>query len=626
LDDGSSTRGDFAKGSCRSTGGGASFGLAVSSDNIGDKIIATREIGGTKFDLSIKRGDTPVEGRDIDAEKARAEVDQRTVEFFNTHAKMAEVPTINDFLKKVVDDASGCAPREDQGTSDDSPRKPRSSTGDAGGVPSAKEESSDKAASEPKDKNEEKTEMEIDYYEEEAAKISLTRDVLIKPAISVTQGEGPPENDPNKIDMGDSQGMKFLEVSADLKHENMAVSKMRIDEHETASGSNGITRSLSCLEPETAEQDDLSDDYGLEVFELLTKRRRKKRRKNVDTSKSISISIPSHTPQGAASTDTKTAIGFGNAKNVVEDKIWPIDEVVLDEDDPNSFYSTTHEGEDPQYVEFRSLMMKNRLQAQLVKIQKDKKEDMKKIQAYLSFTWEESNDALQGEIKKIRDEIVAKQTRQRKQLTDKHKGQSKADEQKLNEGENWLVQKQHLEMQQSVSQHAGMLGWNEIAAQLQNRHAYQRHQFEERKVEMKKRSEQEINTQNQILEAHHKKRNAESQLFIKELTDKCHKQHNNLKAKLLRLHEVRFEQKRKEAEANFGRSQSDTLARGNTDANQNYPCAEKPNDCRQTKEELIKGVVSHDAAMRQKQRKSLMNNASIQLAIEIHNEGMSCLH
>jgi hypothetical protein len=621
LDDGTSASGDFVTDSCGSTGGGASFELAVSPETIGDNIIAKRERKDTTFDLSVGEGETPVEGRDLVADKARAEVDQRTVDFFNAQKEMAKVPISDGLSKKVVDDARGCAPREDNGTtSDDSSRKLRSSIGDAGRVCSVKEESSDIIAGEPKDKNEERTEIEIDDFEEEAAKIFSTRDAPIKPVISVTQGEGSHKNNSKMIDMGDSQDMKIVEFSADLTQQDMGDSKIRLFDHETPSGSNGITRSSSCLEPETAEQEDLSDDCGVGVFEFLSKRRRKKRRKNVDAAKSLSISIPSLTPQEAASTDTKT-IDSGNEKNVVEGKIWPIDDNILDEEDPNLFYSTTNEGDDPQYVEFRLSMIKNRLQAQLVKIQKDKKEDMKKIQAYLYFMWEESNGALQGEIKKVRDEIEAKQTRQRNQLTDKHKGQSEADEQKLNEGETWLVQKQHLETQQSMSQHAGMLGWNEIAAQLQNRHAFQRHQFEERKVEMKKRLEQEINTQNQILEAHHKKRNAESQLFIKELTEKCHKQHDDLKTKLLRLHEDRFEQKRKEAEASFGGSQSDTLAQGITNSNLNYSCAEQSNDQRQTKEEEIEGVVSHDAAMRQKQRKSLMNNASIQLAIEIHNEG-----
>jgi len=193
-----------------------------------------------------------------------------------------------------------------------------------------------------------------------------------------------------------------------------------------------------------------------------------------------------------------------------------------------------------------------------------------------------------------------------------------------------LLQKQHLEMQQRMSQHAGMLEWNGIATQLQNRHAYQRQQFEESKIEMKKRSEQELNAQNQILEAHHKKRQSESQILIKELTDKCHKQHANLKAKLSRLHDERFEKRRKEAEAECAFDdgyQSETLTRGKTSASECcLHTTENSADEHPIKGGLLEGAVSHDAVVRQKQRKGLMNNASIQLAIEIHNEGKSRLY
>jgi hypothetical protein len=610
--------GDLVKDLCRSTGGGASF-----CGNIAYENIAPRKREGVTVDFLIERGDPPIEGRDIDAGRARMEADPRTMVFFNTQEMMAEMPTSDDFSKKAVDDAAGCMPGEDMCAADDSPREPGNITGDAVDAPSAKEDSSNNTAGEPGDNIEETAETEI-HLKEEAANFFLTYHFPIKPVIAVTQGKAPQENDPKKMCMGNSHDVTTLEVLADHTQGYMADSRMSIGDYEVSSGSeDDITTSSNRLEPETAEQDDVSDDYDFEVFDLLAKRKRKKRKKNTEKSKSLIISIPSHTTKEAVSSDKKTGIALGNEENVGEDKFWPIEDDVLDEEDPLSFYSTTHEGQDPQYVEFQLSMMKNRLQAQLVNIQKDKKEDMEKIQAYLSSKWEESNAALQEEIRKIRFEIVAKQTRQRNQLTDKHKGQREADEQKLNEGENWLLQKQHLETQQ-MFQHAGRLDWNDIAAQLQNRHAYQRQQFEERKVEMKKRSEQDILTQNQILEAHHKKRNAESQLLIKELTDKCHTQHDNLKAKLLTRHEKRFEQKRNQAEANFGGSQSDTLTREYIKSNQSYlRTSEKSNDGRQTKGGSIEGAVSHDAAMRQKQRKGLMNNASIQLAIEIHNEGKS---
>ena len=597
--------------------------------------MAPRENDGTTVDFSNERGDPPVEGSDTllvrwassrsQADTAGGGIDHRTIEICNNHELVAAVST-SDFSKIAAHDTAGRAPGEDKATTDDGSRKPGSSTAHADDVPLVKEESSNKTEDILDVEEDEMSEMEMGH-KKKFVEISAT-DFPKKPVISITQGKAPGENEQKKIEMDASHEVIALTVSADVGHGSVADSNMNLDDCELPQGSkHGIRSSSKGSEPESAEQEDVSDDDGFKIFELMAKRTRKKRKKPMEKSKPLRISIPSHTPKEEVSTSTKINVGFGMESNSFVDKCWPIDDDILGEEDPLSFYSTTHEGQDPQYVEFHLSMTKNRLQAQLTKVQKDKKEDMKKIQTYLSAKWEENNDALQEEINKVRDEMLAKQTRQRNQLTDKHKRQIEADEQKLNEGENWLLQKQHLEMQQRMSQHAGMLEWNGIATQLQNRHAYQRQQFEERKIEMKKRSEQELNAQNQILEAHHKKRLSESQALIKELTNKCHKQQNILKVKLLRLHEERFEQKRKEAEADCGGSKSATLAQAKTRVNQScLHTSEKIADGHQNKGGLREGAVSHDAVVRQKQRKGLMNNASIQLAIEIHNEGKSRLY
>jgi hypothetical protein len=547
------------------------------------------------------------------------------MEICDDQVMIAGNSTSDDFEKKVADDTAGCAPGEDRGTTEGS------STGDACGALLVKEGSSNNTADKSEEEDDEKTEMEKDHYKEEVPEISATStdDFPKMPVNSITHGKVAEENESKQIEMDESQKMKTLAAdSADVAQGSVDDSKMNIEDYEFPFGSKDSIRSSSIdSNPENTEQEDVSDDDGFGGFEVLAKRIRKKRKKR----KPLRISIPSHTPKEEVPTDAERNFDFGKEINyVVEDKCWPIDDDIMEEQDPVSFYSTTHEGQDPHYVELHLSMMKNRLQAQLAKVQKEKKEDMKKIQAYLSAKWEERHGALQREINKIRVEMVAKQNLQRNQLTDKHARQIEADEQTLKEGENWLLQKQHLEMQQRMSEHAGMIEWNEIASQLQNRHAYQRQQFEERKDEMKKRSEQELNTQNQILEAHHKKRQSESQILIKELTDKCHKQHGNLKAKLSRLHDERFEKRRKEAEAECAFDdgyQSATLARGKTSASECcLHTTENSADEHLIKGGLLEGAVSHDAVVRQKQRKGLMNNASIQLAIEIHNEGKSRLY
>lgn len=156
---------------------------------------------------------------------------------------------------------------------------------------------------------------------------------------------------------------------------------------------------------------------------------------------------------------------------------------------------------------------------------------------------------------------------------------------------------------------------------------------------MKKRSEQELKAQNNILEAHHKKRQAEAETFIKELGAKCRQQQEGLKAKLFRLHEERFDNKKKTIEADCTLSLEVSGEEASTSTTRTLSSQEIPliankmsvksqqnqheHDLQTVTHKAVReGSVSHDAVIRQKRRKGLMNNATIQLAIEIHNEGI----
>lgn len=149
---------------------------------------------------------------------------------------------------------------------------------------------------------------------------------------------------------------------------------------------------------------------------------------------------------------------------------------------------------------------------------------------------------------------------------------------------------------------------------------------------MKKRSEQELNAQNSILEAHHKKRQAEAEAYMKDMAEKCHKQQENLKARLARLHEERFERRRSDLHAectlSLG-SDAQYEARGGSNqavsGSPGSPESEPSPRGQRTGKGAHEGSVSHDAVVRQKQRKGLMNSATIQLAVEIHNEGIIAL-
>lgn len=348
-----------------------------------------------------------------------------------------------------------------------------------------------------------------------------------------------------------------------------------------------------------SDNEDESNDDGFGVLQLRP-RIRKQRKSNIVASKPIRITIPSHTPKEEVS--SIYARKFDAAVDNTEDDVFV-------EDDPDESDSNLSS-------------MKDLTHDQLAKLQNEKKNDKIKIQAYLSSKLEQSNYNLQKEINQVRLEMLNKQSRQRNTLNEKHHRQFQSDEQKFKEGENLLLQKQNLEMQQMLSQH----GNGNIAQQLQNRHAHQRQQFEESKAEMMKRYEQDIITQNQILNAHHKKRQAERHILLKDLTDKGHKQHAFLKAKLSMLHEERFKQKRKdifkqkkdiEVDCSVaGAFQSDSMAREKINKNVSHL------NSSDIKGAVCGNVVSHDAVLRQKHRKGLMNTASIQLAVEIHNEGI----
>ena len=121
---------------------------------------------------------------------------------------------------------------------------------------------------------------------------------------------------------------------------------------------------------------------------------------------------------------------------------------------------------------------------------------------------------------------------------------------------------------------------------------------------MSKRSAQEVNAQNQILEAHHRKRQIEGEKYIEDRVNETRRQQENLKARLLRLHRERFEQRQKEITLSCDVK---TLGEG---------------PVRQLNKDKTTKHTPHDAVVRQKKRKAVMNNKSIQLAVEIHNEGI----
>lgn len=188
----------------------------------------------------------------------------------------------------------------------------------------------------------------------------------------------------------------------------------------------------------------------------------------------------------------------------------------------------------------------------------------------------------------------------------------------------WLVQKQQRELQQQMNTPAsGMIDWNTLATHMQSRHTLQRQQFEEKKAELRKRSDRELKAQDAILEAHHKKRQVEAEACIKDFTDKICHTHQKMKAMLMTMHKERFNARRDEILARHALVlDGDALAPPSPPRTAHLKDTEQNANQRSGKESLNEGPITQDAVVRQKRRKNLMNNSAIQLAIEIHNEGV----
>eukprot|EP00970_Alexandrium_tamarense_P005592 scaffold907_cov167-Alexandrium_tamarense.AAC.2 len=295
---------------------------------------------------------------------------------------------------------------------------------------------------------------------------------------------------------------------------------------------------------------------------------------------------------------------------------------IEDEEDPLAIYSENQEPQDTSFAEVDSTKVKNELQTRMNKLKEEKKQDLNMIKTYLKAKWDERNTEVQSQADKLRGEMLTKQQRQRTQLSEKHKRQLEADGRKIEEGMKWLVQRQQLELEQKMQQHKhaaqqmgvtqeSMAEWNQMSIQLQTRHSQQLQQFESKKIDLNRKSEQELSAQNAILEAHHKKRQHETNQIIDELVNKCHRQQDYLKAKLVRQHKERFETKRNALQSQLTESAKVDTYRG--------PDHELHPNQRSGSHDAAN--VSHNAVTRQKRRKIATNNASFQLAVEIHNEG-----
>ena len=220
-------------------------------------------------------------------------------------------------------------------------------------------------------------------------------------------------------------------------------------------------------------------------------------------------------------------------------------------------------GQDPHYVEFFSTRMENRLKRQLEDAKSERAIHLKQTESHIANKWKERNKELQSKITQLRQDMLAKQTRQRLQLQEKHKQVLEGDRVRIEEAERALKQKQSSELETKMNRHrqdsiqrglpnSGMAEWQSIATDLQRKHMSQRQQFEEKKVSQRNRTEQDMQTQSRILDSHHKRRTAETESNILQMLNSARKDHDAMKAQLLDLHRQRFREREDSIKDAFG--------------------------------------------------------------------------
>lgn len=251
-------------------------------------------------------------------------------------------------------------------------------------------------------------------------------------------------NDLGKMNVDDSQEKMNLNREIDTKPGTNDI---------LLQDSNQIGRAEAVQHENYSEDDDSVGAFAL-LGKRIGKKKKKKKRRKSKQSKGASIHIyeinkkdplPSCTTK-EESTDHSVEVVTDHTNSIAESDC--VDDTVGEEEDPLLFYSSAHEEQD-----FHSTRLKRRLEAEMTMLQEEKNEDMQKIQAYVDAKGEERNAALQSEINRIRVSMIAKQTRQRTQLTEKHKKQIEADQNKIKDGERWLIEKQKQEMQARSEQH-----------------------------------------------------------------------------------------------------------------------------------------------------------------------------
>lgn len=284
-----------------------------------------------------------------------------------------------------------------------------------------------------------------------------------------------------------------------------------------------------------------------------------------------------------------------------------------------SFFSETHEDQDPSYVAFVQDQQRKLMANELAKLKRAESKSKKRLEDHLEKQTNQHLQTFQIQVKKFRTKEMAHQDSKRGQIN-----------QEINRlREEILYRRKLLDEKQSRDLQNGrkLPDWNLISTQFKAKQAEDRRKFDADDIRRKKSSEEKLKLLQQTMQLKRNKRMEDVEKVVQKLLSQLklqleHKMRNDLKQ-----HEDIFEEKRVHilrkyrqllGEENLVSQQSNKKAQNqeNDAGFQNDADSEK-NEAG----ELIE-TPGEGSLMRRNLRQRIWATSPYQLVVEIHNEGV----
>jgi hypothetical protein len=320
----------------------------------------------------------------------------------------------------------------------------------------------------------------------------------------------------------------------------------------------------------------------------------------------------------------------------------------LEKEDSLAFFNETHEDQDPDCIAFVKQRERKRLEMELSRIEQEDAAGKLSVEAVLEEKCKEQNVTFQRKIEKLRSDMLAKQKLQREQLSARHKKQIEHDRDKIQQAAKWIKQKQEQEVQsllfkrQQAQQQGQVISeerWSQISQQLNTHHQSRVKQLRAKESELSGKSEKESKSQTVQLHEHHEKRKKDMEEFMQKLHVRFLSQQQQQRRMRLKQHEDRMKQQRQEillklqnhASKEVDKKMEESVNKRGNDLTSGHDIdgedTPKSRSSRDTTADRSTAATSggFGAVARQKRRKTVTTGTPVQLALEIHNEGIVIL-